>query len=54
MNNYELIEFAKVLIEWGFWIAVYGLATMTIGFTILLIWGKPIGRFIMAMKDYEF
>lgn len=53
MNN-EIIEIAKVLIQWGFWITVYGIATMSIGFIILLIWGNPIGRFCKAFMEYEF
>lgn len=53
-NNEMIIEFAKVLIQWGFWIMVYGFATMLIGYIILLIWGRQIGRVIMFLNDYEF
>lgn len=33
----ELIEVGKVLVEWGFWIAVYGVATMAIGASLIII-----------------
>ncbi len=33
----QLIEFAKVLIEWGFWFIVYGAVAMCIGFIIMFL-----------------
>lgn len=53
MNSNDIIEFAKVMIIWGFWIMVYGTATMTIGFTILLLWGKQVGKLIIALLEFE-
>ena len=38
MNN-DLIEFGKVLIQWGAYIALYGLGTMLLG-AIMIIAGR--------------
>lgn len=42
MNN-DLMEFGKVLIQWGFLITVYGLAAIGIGFVLIFI-GKAINE----------
>lgn len=46
----NLMAFAETLIIWGFWIAVYGIATMLVGAIILVLFKKPIVKFIKALS----
>lgn len=46
----NLIKFAEVLVVWGFWIMVYGLATMVVGAIILAVFKEPIRGLIRGER----
>lgn len=47
----SLIEFVGILLKWGLWIAIYGIITIIVGITILLIFKEPVERFIKSLEN---